>query len=414
MGAKHFGARVTRLEDPGAAVRARPLRRRREAARHAARLLRALAACARHTRVDRQPRRRWPCRAFTRSSPPTTCPSRCARSRMPMLLPNPALTAARTQHALARDEVCYVGQPVAVVIADTRYIAEDAAAALVVDYDVLPAVARLPRRRSRTARRARTAISPSNVASHVSAWPMATSTPPSPTPRMSSRGASGSTAAAAWRSKRRAVLASHDAGVGSAHRLVGNADAASWPQHAGRSARPRRAINPHDRARRRRRLRPEGDLLSGRGGDPGGGAEARPAGEMDRGPARAFSVRDAGARPILGRGDRGRRRGEDSRRARPHAPRHRRLSCRGASSCPISPRRPCRGPYVVPAYQLDTIVVLTNKVPTTPVRGAGRPQAVFAMERLLDRVARELEHRPRRGAPPQFHHSRSRCPMRSA
>ncbi len=49
------------------------------------------------------------------------------------------------------------------------------------------------------------------------------------------------------------------------------------------------------------------------------------------------------------------------------------------------------GPYVVPAYQLDTVVVLTNKVPTTPVRGAGRPQAVFAMERLLDRVARELK-----------------------
>jgi carbon-monoxide dehydrogenase large subunit len=48
------------------------------------------------------------------------------------------------------------------------------------------------------------------------------------------------------------------------------------------------------------------------------------------------------------------------------------------------------GPYIVPAYQLDTTVVLTNKVPTTPVRGAGRPQAVFAMERLLDRVAREL------------------------
>ncbi len=45
---------------------------------------------------------------------------------------------------------------------------------------------------------------------------------------------------------------------------------------------------------------------------------------------------------------------------------------------------------MVPAYQLETIVVLTNKVPTTPVRGAGRPQAVFAMERLMDRVAREL------------------------
>ena len=36
-------------------------------------------------------------------------------------------------------------------------------------------------------------------------------------------------------------------------------------------------------------------------------------------------------------------------------------------------------------------VVLTNRVPTTVVRGAGRPQAVFAMERLMDRVARELK-----------------------
>ena len=49
------------------------------------------------------------------------------------------------------------------------------------------------------------------------------------------------------------------------------------------------------------------------------------------------------------------------------------------------------GPYVVPAYRIETTVVLTNRVPTTVVRGAGRPQAVFAMERLMDRVARELE-----------------------
>jgi carbon-monoxide dehydrogenase large subunit len=48
------------------------------------------------------------------------------------------------------------------------------------------------------------------------------------------------------------------------------------------------------------------------------------------------------------------------------------------------------GPYVVPAYALEVTVVLTNRVPTTVVRGAGRPQAVFAMERLMDRTAREL------------------------
>jgi aerobic carbon-monoxide dehydrogenase large subunit len=47
-------------------------------------------------------------------------------------------------------------------------------------------------------------------------------------------------------------------------------------------------------------------------------------------------------------------------------------------------------PYIVPAYFLDVKLAVTNKVPVTPVRGAGQPQAVFAMERLLDRVAREL------------------------
>lgn len=47
-------------------------------------------------------------------------------------------------------------------------------------------------------------------------------------------------------------------------------------------------------------------------------------------------------------------------------------------------------PYVVPNYRLAIKAALTNKVSVTPVRGAGQPQAVFAMERLLDRVAREL------------------------
>ena len=47
-------------------------------------------------------------------------------------------------------------------------------------------------------------------------------------------------------------------------------------------------------------------------------------------------------------------------------------------------------PYEVPAYRMSVRLALTNKVPVTPVRGAGHPQGTFAMERLLDRVAREL------------------------
>ena len=45
------------------------------------------------------------------------------------------------------------------------------------------------------------------------------------------------------------------------------------------------------------------------------------------------------------------------------------------------------GPYVVPAFSLTADVVYTNKVPVATVRGAGYPQAAFVMDRLMDRLA---------------------------
>ena len=48
------------------------------------------------------------------------------------------------------------------------------------------------------------------------------------------------------------------------------------------------------------------------------------------------------------------------------------------------------GPYVVPAFAMDVHVVLTNKTPVSSVRGAGYPQSAFAMERLMDLVAAKL------------------------
>src|SRR3984957_449110 len=48
------------------------------------------------------------------------------------------------------------------------------------------------------------------------------------------------------------------------------------------------------------------------------------------------------------------------------------------------------GPYIVPAYELRVLVAETNKVATMPVRGAGYPEAAFVMERVLDRIARTL------------------------
>src|SRR5690606_25323578 len=54
---------------------------------------------------------------------------------MPLLIPHPSMTDARTQRPLARDDVYYVGQTVVMVVAVDRYTAEDAAALVEVDYD---------------------------------------------------------------------------------------------------------------------------------------------------------------------------------------------------------------------------------------------------------------------------------------
>lgn len=48
------------------------------------------------------------------------------------------------------------------------------------------------------------------------------------------------------------------------------------------------------------------------------------------------------------------------------------------------------GPYILPAYDLIIHAISTNKVPTSSVRGAGYPQGAFAMERALDSVADKL------------------------
>ena len=49
------------------------------------------------------------------------------------------------------------------------------------------------------------------------------------------------------------------------------------------------------------------------------------------------------------------------------------------------------GPYVVPNVTVDVTIAMSNKTPVSSVRGAGYPQAAFALERLLDRVAREMK-----------------------
>lgn len=68
------------------------------------------------------------------------------------------------------------------------------------------------------------------------------------------------------------------------------------------------------------------------------------------------------------------------------------------------------GPWVqTSVYDIAPIdfhfqAVLTNTAPTGAYRGAGRPEAIYLMERLMDEAARQTDrHRPHHSAPAQLH-----------
>ena len=58
--------------------------------------------------------------------------------------------------------------------------------------------------------------------------------------------------------------------------------------------------------------------------------------------------------------------------------------------CPSLTAAGLPGPYRFHAYHCRVRVALTNKAPAAAYRGAGQPEAVFATERIVDRVAQEL------------------------
>ena len=52
------------------------------------------------------------------------------------------------------------------------------------------------------------------------------------------------------------------------------------------------------------------------------------------------------------------------------------------------------GPHRIKNMRVDVQAVVTNKTPNAPYRGAGRPETVFAMDRIVDCLARELRMDP--------------------
>jgi carbon-monoxide dehydrogenase large subunit len=386
MGAKHFGARVKRLEDPA-------LLSGRGRFVDDLKLPGLLHAC-----FVRSPHAHALIRDLDSSAAMTMSgvhavlaaedlPEPMRRMPIPMLTPNPAIATPRTQTALARDEACYVGQPIAVVIADSRYLSEDAAAAVVVDYDVLAAAGDCRAAIKDDAPRAHSDLA-SNVIAHI---PLAYGDVDA-----AFAGAAHVFEEVLWQHRgggmaleTRAVLASHDpladvltvwSGTQTPH--LGRGTLADLLDRNLESIRmiapdvgggfgPKAIFYPEEA------VIPAAALKLGR---PVKWIEDRrehflcATQERDQYWNMAIAVDSDGK--ILG-------------------VRGRMLHDSGAFVpwgviMPYIAAVTVPGPYVVPAYRLETVVVLTNKVPTTPVRGAGRPQAVFAMERLLDRVAREL------------------------
>src|SRR6476659_6232336 len=390
MGAKHFGARITRPEDPalltgrGQFVDDMSLPGMLQAA-----FVRSPHAHARFDKIDSTAARAMP--GIHAVFAADDMPPRIATGQIPMLVPNPAIKAPRTQIALARDEVCYVGQTVAVVVADNRYLAEDAAAAVEIDYEPLPAVSD-----------ARDAVKPGAAPVHADLTSNIAAVVPMSYGDVDAAFKNAPHvfeeemhlhSGAAMTLEGRAVLASHDpasdmltvwSSTQTPHLCRG-----TLADLFERNLESIRVIAPHV------------------GG--GFGTKAPFYAEEAVIPAAAMIL----GRPVAWQEDRR----EHFLSATQERDQHWKVAIAVDSAgkilglsgtllhdtgaflpwgiiVPYIAATTFPGPYVVPAYGIEATVVLTNRVPTTVVRGAGRPQAVFAMERLMDRAARELKIDP--------------------
>ena len=386
MGVKQFGARVTRLEDEGLLTgKGRFVDDVILPGALAASFVRSPHAHARIRAIDQAAALAVPGVIAVLTA--RDLPGPAAAERMPMLVPNTAIKALRTQHALALEEVCYVGQTVALVVADSRYAAEDAAALVQVDFDVLPAISDLKRALDPGAPLAHTDLD-TNLAS---AFEMAYGDVDA-----AFAGAAHVLQESMWQHRgggmameTRAVQAAHDPATDILTVWAGT----QTPHIARRMLADQLGRHP--------------EAIRYIATDVGGGF----------GPKAIFYPEEtvvAAAAMRLGRPVKWI---EDRREHFMCATQERDqywdveiavdargkiLGVRGAMLhdtgafvpwgiiMPYIAAATMPGPYVVPAYKLAVKVALTNKVATTPVRGAGRPQAVFAMERLLDRVAGRL------------------------
>ena len=318
-------------------------------------------------------------------------PESVRRQTLPLLVPHPAIKQPCMPYALVKDEACYAGEPVACVIADSRYIAEDAAQLVEVDYEPLLAVNDCRAALEQGAPFAH-AGSDSNVAAR---FPV----------KVGETDRAFGAAAHVFREKIyqhrggaffmecRGAVACYEAPTQSytlfvssqgSHRLkrcmldmfdLGDHQMRVVTPDVGGGFGPKGSFYPEyvnvavasmltNRPVKWIEDRRENFLATHQ--------------ERDQYWDMEIAV-DAGAK-IIGV------RGQLIHETGAYVPWGIVLPWITATTVP--------GPYVIPNFKLDVVSVFTNKIQTTPVRGAGRPEAVVTMERLMDRVARELKLDP--------------------
>ncbi|MFC4063223.1 aerobic carbon-monoxide dehydrogenase large subunit [Planomonospora corallina] len=311
---------------------------------------------------------------------------------LPLLIPHPALTHGRTALPLARDRVRHVGEPVVMVVARDRYLAEDACALIRVDYDPLPPVVGLAE-----AARAGHLVHddvPGNVGAHLV----------QSVPAADGRGAAEAIEAAPHTLEfrlgieRSASMPLEGRGV----HARWDADDASLRVHS--STQTSTSVRMALAAKLDLPL-PKVEVIAP---DVGGGFGVK---IMHPWPE---EVLVPWAAMLLGREVKW----TEDRREHFTASAHERaqehtvrvgfdddgrvlgldvtiLHDHGAYTpygiiVPIITSTQLPGPYKLGAYRVEFSSLYTNTVQVTPYRGAGRPQAVFCMERTMDRIAAHL------------------------
>ncbi len=311
----------------------------------------------------------------------------------PLLVPAPhsiegLIFNKRTQIPLAKDKVRHVGEPMAVVIAESRYIAEDALADIVVDLEPLEAVVDLERGLEPGAPLIHDDLD-SNLASYV---------------RQEKGNYEAAQAQAEVIIKRRIVIDRGAAAAMENRGLVVQWDAKSqqmtiWATSQapialrngmagmlGLSEHQVRVIAPFVGGGFGPKImvfQPEEVLLtwsSMRLNRPIKWIEDRRenfiATTQERGQVHDVEIALTREGKILGLRDVFL---HDTGAYNPYA-----------LTVPLNTQTHTMGTYEIPNFHTEYKVVFTNKMIVTPVRGAGRPQGVFVMERILDAAAKEL------------------------